>query len=154
MARIDCRVEVELVVGMRNSAGRRLAWDRGSRRRSSKEDLRRTDLVDRNCFERDCTAQQLDQRMMCLVGRSYPVVACDGRGDRDDDRDVRLEGREMTDSAVDRKYCVKLESAVHMVVRRSRTGYPDHIVKSHRNFEHYRYSSVQMVPVPPAYAVH
>ena len=154
MARIDCRVEVELVVGMGNSAGRRLAWDRGSRRKSSKEDQRKTDLVDRNCFERKCTAQQLDQRMMCLVGRSYPATACDGHGDRDDDRVVRLEGQEMTDSAVDRKYFAKLESAVHMMVRRSRTGYPDHNVKSHRNLEHYRYSSVQALPVAPAYAAH
>ena len=84
--------------------------------------------------------------MRCLVGRSYSVTACVGRGDHDDDRDVRLEDQRRTDSVVDRKDSAKLESAVHKAVHRSRIGWPDHIVKSQRSLEHRRCSSVQALP--------
>lgn len=179
VAYIDCKVVVGLVIDMEYSAGRRssfvglavkegklgfagckLAWERESWRRSSKGDLRRTGLVDHNYFEANCIAQQLDQRMMGLVGRSYPVTACVGRGDRDDDRDVHLEDQQRTDSVVGRKDSAKLESAVHKVVRLSRIGCPDHIVMIQRSLEHFRCSSVQelptlfALPAPAVHAVH
>ena len=91
--------------------------------------------------------------MMCPVGRSYPAMAFDGRGDRDDDRDVRLKDREKTESVVGRKNSAKIESAAHMAVRLSRIGCPDHFVESHCSFEHYCYSSVQASPALYAYAV-
>lgn len=91
---------------------------------------------------------------MGFVGRSYPETACVGRGDRDDGRDVRLEDQERTDFVVVRKKSAKPESAVRRAVRLSRTGCPDHFVKSQRSLEHYRYSSVHTVTELYAYAVH
>ena len=61
--------------------------------------------------------------MMCLEGRSYRVTACDSR-----------------------------VAAVHMV-RPSRTGCPDHIVKSHRGPEHCYRSNILTLAVAEAYAV-
>ncbi len=61
--------------------------------------------------------------MMCLEDHSYRVAACDGR-----------------------------VAAVHMV-RPSRTGCPDHIVKSHRGPEHYYRLNILTLAVAEAYAV-
>lgn len=167
-ARIGYRMEVGLVIGIEDSAGRnsgcvglavkegrvgfagyRRACARESWRRSSKEDLRRTDLVDHNCFE----ANRIAQRLMCLVGHSYPVRACGDHGDRDDDLGVRLEDQERTDSVVGRKCSANFDSAVHMAVRLSCAGCPDQFVKNYCSLEHYRYSSVQSLLELAAYAV-
>ena len=91
---------------------------------------------------------------MGFVGRSYPERVCAGHGDRDDDRDARLEGQERTDSVVARKKSAKPESAVRRAVRLSRIGCPDHFVKSQCSLEHCRYSSVHTVTELYAYAVH
>lgn len=99
-----------------------------------KEDLRRTGLVDHNCLA-NYIAQQLDWRMMRLVGRSYHVAAYDWRGDRDDDHDVRLKDLERTGSVVGRTHSAKLASAVHTAVRLGRIGCPDRIVKSQCGLE-------------------
>ena len=132
VVRIDCRTEVVgLVVGMEDSAGRkwscavkegrlgsagcRLVWELESWDTSWKEDQGRTGLVDR----------------MCLVIRSYLGGACAGRGDRDVDRDARLEDQERTDSVVGCKYSAKPASAVYMVVRLSHTGCLGRFVTDH-----------------------
>lgn len=165
MARIDCRVEAGLAIGMEDSAGRSSSfvgfaekestvgpagcwrmWEVWSWRRSSREDLGRTGLVDRNYFEANCTARQ---KTMCPVGCSYPVTACDGRGDRDDDRDARSEDQERTDFVAGRK-----KSAVHMATHLSRIGCPDRFVQHHCSLEDCCYSSVQVPPDIRAYDVH
>ena len=61
------------------------------------------------------------------------MTACDGLVDLD----VDLEGRERTDSVVDHKMFAKPETAVHMKVRLSHTGCPDHTVRSQHGLEHY-----------------
>ena len=71
--------------------------------------------------------------MMYLEDRSYLVAACDGLVDLD----VDLEDPERADSVVDHKKVAKPESAVHMKARLSRTGCPDHIVRSQHGLEHY-----------------
>ena len=73
--------------------------------------------------------------MRYLEDRSYLVTVCDGLVDLD----VDLEDRERTDSVVDHKKLAKPESAVQMKVRLSRTGCPDHIVRSQHGLEHYRH---------------
>lgn len=91
---------------------------------------------------------------MCLVDRSYPGTACDGRGGRDDDRDPHLEDQERTSSVVDRTNSAKPESAAHMAVRLSRIGFPVHFVESHCSLENFRYSGVQVGPALYSYAVY
>ena len=86
---------------------------------------------------------------MYLEDRSYLVTACDDLVDLD----VDLEDRERTGSVVDHKKFEKPESAVHMEVRQSRTGCPDHIVRGQHGLEHYRHQNVQVVPAAVAYAV-
>ena len=87
--------------------------------------------------------------MMYPEDRNCLVTACDGFVDLD----VDLEDRERTDSVVDHKKLAKPESAVHMKVRLSRIGCPDHIVRSQHGFEHYHHQNVHGVPAPVAYAV-
>ena len=73
--------------------------------------------------------------MMYLEDRSYLVTACDGLVELD----VDLEDRERTDSVVDHKKFAKPETAVHTMVRSSRTDCPDHMVSSQHGLEHYRH---------------
>ena len=100
-------------------------------------------MVDCNCFETNCIAQQLGWRMLWLVGCSYSATAYDGRGDRDGGRNFHLEDQEKSDPVAGCKNSAKLEPAVHMAVRLSRIGYPDHFVESRCSLELYRYSIVQ-----------
>ena len=151
VARIGCKVEVGLVIGREDFAGRRPMLEVGSWRRSSKEDLGKFGLVDRNYFEANCTGRR---RMMGLVDRSYPVTACGGLGDRGDAHGARLEDLERTGSVAGRRNSARPESVVHKVMHLSRTGCPDHFVRNHCSLEDYRCSNVQGPPVLHAYAVH
>ena len=54
---IGYRKEVGLVIGMENSAGHRLVSECVSWSRSPKEDLGRTGLIDHDCLEVNCIAQ-------------------------------------------------------------------------------------------------
>ena len=151
VAGIDYRMKIGLVVGMEESAGRRLVLECVSWKMSLMEDQKRTGLVDHSCFEMHCIVQLPNSRMMCHEGRSYPVTACDGLVDLD----VDSEDQERTDPAVDHKEFAKPESAVHMRVRLSRNGCPDdHIAKSQRGSEHYCRLNFQVVPASVVYAVH
>ena len=83
--------------------------------------------------------------MIYLEHRSYFGTVCDGLVDLV----VDLEDRKMTGSVVDHRKFEKPESAVHMKMRQSRTGCPDHIVRSQHGLEYCRH----YMPAAGAYAV-